>query len=161
MKESEWKALEQIWSDAYWKSLDAAGQAYLEAFGIGVKDGGIDEQFRKLFEEALGQRKAEVEIPIRLALAMALRSGGRPRGNRRKPAVARGAEQMLLNMAERLWAENRAQNKMKPKAERLTRGELKRNAAEAAHAKYGKRARIDIATALDRMGRKRDRIFGS
>ena len=129
--------------------MDAARALYLEYFGVQVTDPTIDEEFRKLLENDYYRSLYVVEIPFRLAVAMAIRSGGRPRGGKRKIAVARGAEARLVEMAERLWDE--AGRK---------RGAAKRRAAEQAFACWGKRAAISLGTLLDRMGRKTRRPRG-
>jgi hypothetical protein len=132
----------EVWARSSLKSLDAARALFLEYFGVEVTDPAIDEEFRKVLQDN-DQSTCVIEIPFRLAVAIAIRSGGRPRGGKRKIAVARGAEALLVEMAERLWDE--AGRK---------RGAAKRRAAEQAHAYYGKRAAISLETLLDRMGRK-------
>jgi hypothetical protein len=88
MTKQEWKALEEIWGA---ESLDAAGAAYREHSDVHPKDKSLDKKFRGLFDEALKKRKTKVAIPIKLALAIALRSGTGRSGYRRKTAVARDA----------------------------------------------------------------------
>ena len=92
-------------------------------------------------------------IPIKLAVAIALRS----RVRQRVTNVARVARHNMLEMAEQLWADYAAQNKTKPKRERMFKSAVKRKAAEAAHKHYGKRAGVTVESLLIEMGRKQRR----
>jgi hypothetical protein len=157
MTEQEWKALEEIWEADYWKSLDAAAALYRERLNVSPKDKSFDEELRKLLDDALKKRRPEVAISIKLALAMALRSEGGQRGNRRKMEVAQSAKYQMLEMGERLWAEYLAQNKTKPNGERKLKGEVKLAAAKEAHKHYGRRAGVGLQTLLSMMGRKQRR----
>ena len=152
MTEVDWEAMGKIWYSAISKSLDAAREDYLQQFKVAFKDSGIDQEFRRLFEDALDKRKTEVAIPINVALALALRSGGRSKGHPVRHATRR-YQKNLLELAEQNWAEN---------AKKMKRGEAKKKAAEDALKFYGTtRPRINLTTLLDRMGRKRKPVSGN
>ena len=155
-----WVALKGILS-ADNKSLEAGRAAYRELFKRDVKAKDIDQQFRELIRKAVKDQKPEVGVPIELALAIALRSRGGPRGAKPKPAVSKAREEAMLNIAEDLWAAYRAENRARPKGQRMRKVEAKRKAAEHAHAWIGRSARISVETLLDRMGRRRENVFPS
>lgn len=156
MIKPNWPILKKIWS-ADSKSLEAGRAAYAEFFDVKAKD--FDQQFRALIDKAMKDQKPVVGVPIELALAIALRSRGGPRGAKPKPAGSKARAEAMLNIAEDLWAAYCAENKARPKGQRMRRAEVKRKAAEDAHAWIGKSARISVETLLDRMGRRRENVF--
>src|SRR5689334_15578121 len=109
--DDEIEVVKRVWGAAWRKSLDAARSAYQQAFDIAIKDPAIDQEFRRRFETALDKGKATVEVPIKLALALALRSGGRPSAKPRRPATVRARREALLDFAEARWAEYLAMRK--------------------------------------------------
>lgn len=158
MIKPNWVALKDILS-ADSKSLEAGRAAYAAFFKCDVKAKDIDQQFRELVDKAVKDQKPVVGVPIQLALAIALRSRGGRRGAKPKPAGSKAREEAMLNVAADLWAAYRAENRARPKGQRMRRVEVKRKAAEDAHAWIGKSARISVETLLDRMGRRRENVF--
>lgn len=127
-----------IWSAAYWKSLDAAREAFFERYGVTVDYKSIDAEFRKLFD-----KQVELELstlPTRLVLALALRANVRPRASRGLPAVARGAKAAAFKHIE--YRAPEPYEEAKRKHARITRSRSLEDAAKEAIKLFGKRARI-------------------
>jgi hypothetical protein len=125
-----------------------ARESYKEEFGRRIDDPSIDDELESFFVDAVTDGKDIVAVPARLALALVLRPRGRGRGRQRPPKEIAAArlERSAISFANRRWAEL-AQSQHSKAA--------KHQAAQEAHAKFGRVARVGMETIKHKMNLKK------
>jgi len=126
-----------------------ARDSYNEKFGLRFDDPSLDDEFERIFQDAISQGKDSVAVPTKLALAFVIRPRGRGKGRKHPPKERAAAriERSAVSQANRRWAELVNERP-------TTSKHAKHQAATEAQATFGRLARVGVETIKHKMNLK-------